>query len=169
MPSPRTLLPNCGRTTARTLGHSRGYDAKGPQASSQIWIKRNPGPELKAVVRRSATLLLDHARVTGKPSIIQVRFADNPETITRWLESEFRVQLLPWFAALWVYELAVQNYPQSAGAFNHLGTTYADLGRYEKAADSLREALRLDPKSDHVLQSRNRFAGRAESTRQRQF
>lgn len=44
-----------------------------------------------------------------------------------------------------VYELAVQNYPQSAGAFNHLGTTYAELGHYEKAVDSLREAIRLDP------------------------
>lgn len=44
-----------------------------------------------------------------------------------------------------VYELAVQNYPHSAGALNHLGTTYAELGRYDKAVDSLREAMRLDP------------------------
>ena len=44
-----------------------------------------------------------------------------------------------------VYEFAVQNYPQSAGAFNHLGTTYAELGRYDKAIDSLRKALSLDP------------------------
>jgi DNA-binding winged helix-turn-helix (wHTH) protein/tetratricopeptide (TPR) repeat protein len=44
-----------------------------------------------------------------------------------------------------VYELAVQNYPQSAGALNHLGTTYAELGRYENAADALRRALQLDP------------------------
>lgn len=44
-----------------------------------------------------------------------------------------------------VYEFAVQNYPQSAGAFNHLGTTYAELGRYAKASEILREALLLDP------------------------
>jgi DNA-binding winged helix-turn-helix (wHTH) protein/tetratricopeptide (TPR) repeat protein len=44
-----------------------------------------------------------------------------------------------------VYELAVQNYPESAGAFNHLGTSYEALGQYEKAVDSLREAMRLDP------------------------
>ncbi len=43
-----------------------------------------------------------------------------------------------------VYELAVQNYPQSAGAFNHLGTTYAELARYDKASDALQAALRLD-------------------------
>ncbi len=44
-----------------------------------------------------------------------------------------------------VYEFAVQNYPHSAGVFNHLGSTYAELGRYEKAVENLREALRLDP------------------------
>jgi len=47
--------------------------------------------------------------------------------------------------ALQVYEFTAQNYPQSAGAFNHLGSTYAVLGRYEKAVDSLRKALVLDP------------------------
>jgi len=47
--------------------------------------------------------------------------------------------------AMQVYEFAAQNYPQSAGAFNHLGTTYEELGRYEKAVDSLRKALALDP------------------------
>jgi eukaryotic-like serine/threonine-protein kinase len=44
-----------------------------------------------------------------------------------------------------VYEFTVQNYPQSAGAFNHLGSTYGELGQYEKAIDSLRKALTLDP------------------------
>lgn len=44
-----------------------------------------------------------------------------------------------------VYEFAVRDYPQSAGAFNHLGTTYAELGHYQKAAENLRSALRLDP------------------------
>lgn len=44
-----------------------------------------------------------------------------------------------------IYEVAVQNYPNSAGAFNHLGTTYAELGRYQNAVGALREALRLDP------------------------
>ncbi|MGA7906107.1 MAG: winged helix-turn-helix domain-containing protein, partial [Candidatus Sulfotelmatobacter sp.] len=44
-----------------------------------------------------------------------------------------------------VYELAVQTYPHEAGALNHLGTTYGELGYYEKAVDSLRQALLLDP------------------------
>jgi eukaryotic-like serine/threonine-protein kinase len=44
-----------------------------------------------------------------------------------------------------VYEHAVQAYPGQAGALNHLGITEANLGRYEKAAESMREALRLDP------------------------
>ena len=44
-----------------------------------------------------------------------------------------------------VYEFAVENYPQSAGALNHLGSTYAELGRNEKAVDRLREAMLLDP------------------------
>ena len=44
-----------------------------------------------------------------------------------------------------VYELAVQNYPQSAGALNQLGTTAGELGRYEQAVNSLRAALTLDP------------------------
>jgi len=44
-----------------------------------------------------------------------------------------------------VYESAVEDYPQAPGALNHLGTTYAELARYEKAVDTLREALQLDP------------------------
>jgi serine/threonine protein kinase/Tfp pilus assembly protein PilF len=44
-----------------------------------------------------------------------------------------------------VYEFAIQNFPQSAGGFSHLGTTYAGLGRYDKAVDSLRKSLSLDP------------------------
>ena len=43
-----------------------------------------------------------------------------------------------------IYEFAVQTYPNSAGALNHLGTTNAELGRYQNAAENLREALRLD-------------------------
>jgi eukaryotic-like serine/threonine-protein kinase len=43
------------------------------------------------------------------------------------------------------YEFGVQAYPQSAGAFNHLGSTYAELGEYQKAVESLRQALLLDP------------------------
>lgn len=44
-----------------------------------------------------------------------------------------------------IYEVGVQDYPNSAGAFNHLGTTYAELGRFREAAEELRQALRLDP------------------------
>jgi len=43
------------------------------------------------------------------------------------------------------YEVWAQNYPESAGALNHLGTTEAELGRYEKATVSLGQAMRLDP------------------------
>ena len=44
-----------------------------------------------------------------------------------------------------VYEDAVRDYPNSAGARNHLGSTYSSLGEYEKAANSYLDALRLDP------------------------
>jgi eukaryotic-like serine/threonine-protein kinase len=44
-----------------------------------------------------------------------------------------------------VYEFTVQNFPQSAGGFNHLGTSYSDLGRWQKGVDSFQEAMRLDP------------------------
>jgi tetratricopeptide (TPR) repeat protein len=44
-----------------------------------------------------------------------------------------------------VFEFWARNYPQSATAWNQLGSTQANLGRYEQAADSLRTALSLDP------------------------
>jgi eukaryotic-like serine/threonine-protein kinase len=44
-----------------------------------------------------------------------------------------------------VYTVAVQNYPESAGAYNHLADDEAELGRYEKSVQDLRKALLLDP------------------------
>jgi DNA-binding winged helix-turn-helix (wHTH) protein/tetratricopeptide (TPR) repeat protein len=44
-----------------------------------------------------------------------------------------------------VFEFWARNYPESATALNQLGSTQANLGRYEQAADSLRAALILDP------------------------
>jgi len=44
-----------------------------------------------------------------------------------------------------VYALAVQNYPESAGAYNHLAIDEAELGRYEQSVQSFRKALLLDP------------------------
>lgn len=44
-----------------------------------------------------------------------------------------------------VYALAVQNYPESAGAYNHLAIDQAELGRYEQSVQSFRKALLLDP------------------------
>ncbi len=44
-----------------------------------------------------------------------------------------------------VYELITQTYPESAGAFSNLGSVYASLGQYVKAAISYRRALTLDP------------------------
>ncbi|MGA7049620.1 MAG: serine/threonine-protein kinase, partial [Candidatus Sulfotelmatobacter sp.] len=44
-----------------------------------------------------------------------------------------------------VYALAVQNYPESAGAYNHLANDEAELGRYEQAVQDLRKAQLLDP------------------------
>jgi eukaryotic-like serine/threonine-protein kinase len=43
-----------------------------------------------------------------------------------------------------VYQFAVQSYPQSANAWNHLGTTQATLGLYAESISSLRTALTLD-------------------------
>ena len=44
-----------------------------------------------------------------------------------------------------VWALEVQNYPESAGAYNHLGNADAALGRYEQAAQDFRRALAIDP------------------------
>jgi eukaryotic-like serine/threonine-protein kinase len=44
-----------------------------------------------------------------------------------------------------VYAVAVQNYPDSAGAYNHLANDEAELGRYEQAVQDFRKALLLDP------------------------
>ena len=44
-----------------------------------------------------------------------------------------------------VYALAVQNYPESAGAYNHLAIDQAELGRYEQSVQNFRKALLLDP------------------------
>jgi DNA-binding winged helix-turn-helix (wHTH) protein/tetratricopeptide (TPR) repeat protein len=41
--------------------------------------------------------------------------------------------------------LLAQDYPESAGAFNHLGNADQALGRYEQAAQDYRRALVLDP------------------------
>jgi DNA-binding winged helix-turn-helix (wHTH) protein/tetratricopeptide (TPR) repeat protein len=42
------------------------------------------------------------------------------------------------------YELLAQDYPDSAGSFNHLGTIDLTLGRDEQATESFRKALLLD-------------------------
>jgi DNA-binding winged helix-turn-helix (wHTH) protein/predicted Zn-dependent protease len=44
-----------------------------------------------------------------------------------------------------VYEVAAQEYPDSAGALNHLGDTDGKLARYDRSAEALSRALRLDP------------------------
>ncbi len=44
-----------------------------------------------------------------------------------------------------VHALEVQSYPESAGAFNHLGSDEGMLGRYEEAEQDFRKALLLDP------------------------
>ena len=44
-----------------------------------------------------------------------------------------------------VYTVAVQNYPDSAGAYNHLANDESELGRYEQSVRNLRKALLLDP------------------------
>jgi serine/threonine protein kinase/tetratricopeptide (TPR) repeat protein len=47
--------------------------------------------------------------------------------------------------AVQVYALAVQNYPGSAGAFNHLANEEGELGRYEQSVENYRKAMLLDP------------------------
>jgi eukaryotic-like serine/threonine-protein kinase len=44
-----------------------------------------------------------------------------------------------------VYAVAVQNYPDSAGAFNHLANDEEELGRYQQSVQDFRKALLLDP------------------------
>ncbi|MGA8438352.1 MAG: protein kinase [Candidatus Sulfotelmatobacter sp.] len=44
-----------------------------------------------------------------------------------------------------VYAVAVQNYPDSAGAYNLLANDEGELGRYEQSVQNFRKALLLDP------------------------
>ena len=44
-----------------------------------------------------------------------------------------------------VYAVAAQNYPDSAGAYNHLANNEEELGRYQQSVQDLRKALLLDP------------------------
>jgi serine/threonine protein kinase/tetratricopeptide (TPR) repeat protein len=44
-----------------------------------------------------------------------------------------------------VYAVTVQNYPDSAGAYNHLANDEEELGRYERSVQDLRKAMLLDP------------------------
>jgi serine/threonine protein kinase/tetratricopeptide (TPR) repeat protein len=44
-----------------------------------------------------------------------------------------------------VYAVAIQNYPESAGAYNHLANDEGELGRYEQSVQNFRKALLLDP------------------------
>jgi serine/threonine protein kinase/tetratricopeptide (TPR) repeat protein len=44
-----------------------------------------------------------------------------------------------------VYAVAIQNYPDSAGAYNHLAYAEGELGRYEQSVQNFRKALLLDP------------------------
>jgi DNA-binding winged helix-turn-helix (wHTH) protein/tetratricopeptide (TPR) repeat protein len=44
-----------------------------------------------------------------------------------------------------VFEVWARNYPEWATPLNQLGSTQANLGRYEQAVESLRAALSLDP------------------------
>jgi serine/threonine protein kinase/Tfp pilus assembly protein PilF len=44
-----------------------------------------------------------------------------------------------------VYAVGVQNYPDSAGAYNHLANDEEELGRYQQAVQDFRKALLLDP------------------------
>jgi tetratricopeptide (TPR) repeat protein/predicted Ser/Thr protein kinase len=44
-----------------------------------------------------------------------------------------------------VLEVWAQNYPERPGIFYHLAPMYSQLGRYDKAVDGLRRAIRLDP------------------------
>jgi len=44
-----------------------------------------------------------------------------------------------------VYALAVQNYPGSAGAYNHLANEEGELGQYEPSVENYRKAMLLDP------------------------
>jgi eukaryotic-like serine/threonine-protein kinase len=43
-----------------------------------------------------------------------------------------------------VYMLAVQNYPDSAGGYNHLAINYSELGRNDQAVPVFRKALLID-------------------------
>jgi len=43
------------------------------------------------------------------------------------------------------YELYKQTYPRDSVPYNNLAATYLPLGQFDKALESAREAMRLDP------------------------
>jgi serine/threonine protein kinase/tetratricopeptide (TPR) repeat protein len=43
------------------------------------------------------------------------------------------------------YQEAIENYPQSPGAYGNLGIVYSDQGQYERATESYRQGLRVAP------------------------
>ncbi len=45
------------------------------------------------------------------------------------------------------FQQIVDNYPRQSSAFNGLGLVYVELGQYQKAADTFRQSIRLDPGS----------------------
>ena len=65
--------------------------------------------------------------------------------IEGWYESEVNGDLEK---ATQLYEMELRDYSPSAGVLNDLGAMYGELGRYEKAIELSREALRLEASSE---------------------
>jgi len=85
------------------------------------------------LARASATRAYElRAHVTqAEKSSIEARYF---EYVTGELEKDAEVRAL-----------VAQNYPESAGAWNHLGNSDQALGRYDRAVQDYRRALLLDP------------------------
>jgi len=66
--------------------------------------------------------------------------------------------------AVWIFELAVGRYPDSANVHDSLGEAYMAAGRDDEAAASYRRSLALDPENVNATAMLERLSGRGAAT-----
>ncbi len=71
-----------------------------------------------------------------------------------------------WREALFRWERTVQRDPDNARLRNNLAVAYESLGDYRRAGEQYKEALRLDPGNDEILENYESFK-QLERTRRR--
>jgi serine/threonine protein kinase/Tfp pilus assembly protein PilF len=126
------------------------WDKKGDQDSLQVF-KRATELDPNFAIAFSALATIYHN--IGESELARENAARAYELRSRVTESERESIEARYYSYVTgdleksaaVYALAAQNYPESAGAFNHLASAYSELGRYDQSIPPFRKALLLDP------------------------